>query len=865
MPFPSSEQKQIIHEFSLDSNRLVLGIPGCGKSRVIGALISKCLNELKLLPAQLFIATFTNTAAERLINDFRVPLPYCGTFHGTAQHILAKYGLLNQTDPLHNPDLVLMQFVRFLQSDSKESIEFKQSLRHGFIDEFQDDNSLMATVAKLLRPYIKFTAVGDDFQNLMSFIGSDIRHIREFPTLFLPCKIYYLSVNFRCSTPIVELANCVMDSGDMSQYLPKPRGKSVEMLQWQEEKIQPSMQQSKDVKPRLRHCNSDKEAVELSCQDIHERIQANPQLLQERVICIQARTNQLLNRARTALAKRKIPSMRLRDATRLQKIITKRKRKDRHKNVMPEDEEEKEEKQIRHGNVILTTPFSGKGEEFDDGYILVLHNTLWPDYREPDLEKERRVLFTAITRYKKDVVIYNVLAKTSLFLLELQRRQLLSSLFQSSLISKVPENTLREQKVVANIVEDSDEEKEGDDRRDQEAQREGVTREVRRFLAWSAQCLDKRNLFMFPQQWVSRLNGCAQNTVKTTILPQPFRLLILPVPILYSIEPPALVAVEDPAEIELSCSSSSSSSESGSSSSDDDDGAEPLHYPEELDLGEDWFQDVQSGEIAQEEIEYHEPHVHIREVKMSCTTDEIESFLQCWTLRWMQEMQCKYSGAELEEYSFYPAEHNFRLRKQHGIELTDQQSKFLNTHYKIFRGKDNTWQTCLIPIYWTSTFAGLFNDNLGMLYSPMYRRILLEYKFMLEEIGSTLHYLIYAFKFSAYNGKTCPDWKVETFFDLPGVQKPQPYVLLGDRLLMWTMRKGESEAFDQNIVFETIAYACLLNLTQDNQRKVKMVHIYDAFARKICTVKMDTWSLEKQAHYLNFMRKAKRSIFEGYE
>jgi hypothetical protein len=189
----------------------------------------------------------------------------------------------------------------------------------------------------------------------------------------------------------------------------------------------------------------------------------------------------------------------------------------------------------------------------------------------------------------------------------------------------------------------------------------------------------------------------------------------------------------------------------------------------------------------------------------------------------------------------------------------------MNGNYKRYKEISNEWQNIIMPIYWTSTCAGLYSENLSMLYKRINSNALKDYKFMLDDMASTFHFLVYGTKISPDNGYKFPKWHFYTFEEIPGVRKPPSYIQVGSRMIFWCNEESDFGAFPQNVVLNAIAYACIRNVSENNAETVKIIQVYHTFSRKICSLSLANWSLEEQAQYINFIRKAKKSVFDGYE
>jgi len=81
------------------------------------------------------------------------------------------------------------------------------------IDEYQDFSELFHRLIEAVReqnPQARFFCVGDDWQAINGFAGSDLRFYRGFATFFQPsCKLN-IATNYRSATSIVDIGNTLM-------------------------------------------------------------------------------------------------------------------------------------------------------------------------------------------------------------------------------------------------------------------------------------------------------------------------------------------------------------------------------------------------------------------------------------------------------------------------------------------------------------------------------------------------------------------------------------------------------------------------------------------------------------------------------
>ncbi len=118
------------------------------------------------------------------------------------------------------------------------------------IDEFQDISEPRANLIKALRsqrPFTKVFAVGDDWQSIYRFAGSDITLFTQFAQHFGSCWIGKLQQTYRCNQLIAEVAaNFVQrNPGQMSKDVQSLRPKiprSIRVIPVKVEWEKPSME-----------------------------------------------------------------------------------------------------------------------------------------------------------------------------------------------------------------------------------------------------------------------------------------------------------------------------------------------------------------------------------------------------------------------------------------------------------------------------------------------------------------------------------------------------------------------------------------------------------------------------------------------
>ena len=99
-----------------------------------------------------------------------------------------------------------------LFEECPDILEYYQNrFRYIHVDEYQDTNHVQfRLVAMLSKMHRNLCVVGDDDQSIYSFRGADITNILDFEQCFPGAKVIKLEQNYRSTTRILDVANCVI-------------------------------------------------------------------------------------------------------------------------------------------------------------------------------------------------------------------------------------------------------------------------------------------------------------------------------------------------------------------------------------------------------------------------------------------------------------------------------------------------------------------------------------------------------------------------------------------------------------------------------------------------------------------------------
>jgi len=81
------------------------------------------------------------------------------------------------------------------------------------VDEFQDFSQMFFELVSAIRsanPGVQFFCVGDDWQAINGFAGSDLRFFGDFATYFRDTSQRHIRTNYRSPRSVVEVGNALM-------------------------------------------------------------------------------------------------------------------------------------------------------------------------------------------------------------------------------------------------------------------------------------------------------------------------------------------------------------------------------------------------------------------------------------------------------------------------------------------------------------------------------------------------------------------------------------------------------------------------------------------------------------------------------
>lgn len=226
----NATQEQIVRDNREQTNVLVLAGPGSGKTRVLVHRIAYLVKIKREDPRGILVLAYNRHAVaeirerlRQLIGD-EARFVAVSTIHALAMRLVGASFAGRASGDGQDFDTLLLDAVKLVRGDGPDrstAEALRETLVQGYrwllVDEYQDvgpeEYALISAVAgrSLDDPDLRISlfAVGDDDQNIYSFSGASVRHIRQFEEDYA-AKPVYLTSNYRSSQHIITAANAVI-------------------------------------------------------------------------------------------------------------------------------------------------------------------------------------------------------------------------------------------------------------------------------------------------------------------------------------------------------------------------------------------------------------------------------------------------------------------------------------------------------------------------------------------------------------------------------------------------------------------------------------------------------------------------------
>ncbi len=226
----NATQGQIVRDNREQTNVLGLAGPGSGKTRVLVHRIAYPVKIKREDPRGILVLAYNRHAVaeirerlRQLIGD-EARFVAVSTIHTLAMRPVGASFAGRASGDRQDFDTLLLDAVKLVRGDGPDrstAEALRETLVQGYrwllVDEYQDvgpeEYALISAVAgrSLDDPDLRISlfAVGDDDQNIYSFSGASVRHIRQFEEDYA-AKPVYLTSNYRSSQHIITAANAVI-------------------------------------------------------------------------------------------------------------------------------------------------------------------------------------------------------------------------------------------------------------------------------------------------------------------------------------------------------------------------------------------------------------------------------------------------------------------------------------------------------------------------------------------------------------------------------------------------------------------------------------------------------------------------------
>lgn len=357
-----NDQIQIV-ESNINENQRIIAGAGSGKTTTILYRIKYLLDNF-ITPDRILVLTFNRDSAQNIRNRIKNIFGFdvyikIYTIDAFCCKLFNKYHIDNTIFSLTEYCSIGLKIMKNFGP------EISSQFKYIFFDEFQDVNDTQFNILKIFVDNgCYLTVIGDDYQNIYQFRGTNNYYMINFDRIIPHSKTYFLQNNYRSSQHIVQLAN-----------------KSISFNQDKVDKIMNHIEKNiSDNKPDLHISKLENDSYIYILNKIKDYILNHNYNYQD--ICILSRNGYPLKMMETELTKNEIPHIAL---------ITDKNSDDTKKLIEP-------------GKLVLTTIHKSKGLEWSIVFILGLSHQHFPEHLNnniKNIEEERRLFYVATTRCKK--------------------------------------------------------------------------------------------------------------------------------------------------------------------------------------------------------------------------------------------------------------------------------------------------------------------------------------------------------------------------------------------------------------------------------------------------------------------------------
>jgi len=135
-----------------------------------------------------------------------------------AKFYLAYVSMLRENNLIDYGEAIV-KATRILRENKEQAQRWSNRFKWIFCDEYQDTSPAQATLLQLLGQQANLFVVGDSYQSIYSWQGSDPDNLRRFEVDFPNTASYYLSKNYRCFPKLVRMSQGFLERAGELQGL----------------------------------------------------------------------------------------------------------------------------------------------------------------------------------------------------------------------------------------------------------------------------------------------------------------------------------------------------------------------------------------------------------------------------------------------------------------------------------------------------------------------------------------------------------------------------------------------------------------------------------------------------------------------
>lgn len=458
----NDKQKQSV--FSNCPSILVIAGPGTGKTKTLVARLEYLIKK-GFDPSKILVLTFTKRAASEIIDRVNFEnKPFIGTFHSLSLHLLNENPkIISKKEQLEIVSKKILQEISVFKNkrEINENVNYYNSVlkdkglvdyddlllmllekmevsqlntefEHILIDEFQDTSPLQYEILKLLNSKNYF-AIGDPNQSIYAFRGSSKNIFEDFAHDFPKHEIFVLDQNYRSTREIVEAFGSLFEN-KTDLISTQNSGEEVEIINTPSEYSQADfiishiknyvggidLLNAKDEKGSFRdfgilYRNHNLKNILLKKlkesgipyqilgeESIYEELEI--QKIISQLSSLIDKSDSLIETIKTFGEKLKIEESKIHELLSLVYRFENEKLPIKAFLDYVETISKREYFDPKLNAVVLLTMHSSKGLEFENVFLCGLNDDIIPG-KNKDEEEEKRILYVALSRAKRKLII----------------------------------------------------------------------------------------------------------------------------------------------------------------------------------------------------------------------------------------------------------------------------------------------------------------------------------------------------------------------------------------------------------------------------------------------------------------------------